>query len=53
MFPLGGIKPEYPESWIVTLVDKSVATYEYINFKFKDKFTLQFIFIINFLSFKL
>ena len=53
MFPIGGIKPEYLESWIVTIIDKSVATYEYINFKFKDSFTLQFIFLFNFLSFKL
>ncbi len=53
MFPIGGIKPAYLESWVVTLVDKSVATYEYINFKFKDKFSVWFIFIINFLSFKL
>ena len=53
MFPIGGIKPIYAESWVVTLVDKTVASYEYLNFKFKDKFSVWFIFIINFLSFKL
>lgn len=53
MFPIGGIKPIYAESWVVTLVDKTVASYEYLNFKFKDKFSVWFIFIINFLIFKL
>ena len=53
MFPIGGIKPLYLESWVVTIVDKSVATYEYFNFKFKDKFTLWIVFVINFLSIKL
>ena len=53
MYPIGLIKPEYIEAWIVSLVDKSVATYEYINYKFRDKFRLGFIFIINFLSMKL
>ena len=53
MFPIGGIKPLYLESWVVTIVDKSVATYEYFNFKFKDKFTLWIVFTINFLSIKL
>ena len=53
MYPIGKIQPLYPESWIVSMVDKSVATYEYINYKFKDKFILEFIFIINFLSMKM
>ena len=47
------IKPLYLESWVVTIVDKSVATYEYFNFKFKDKFTLWIVFMFNFLSIKL
>ena len=53
MYPIGLIKPEYIESWIVSLVDKSVATYEYINYKFKDKLALYLIFFINFLSMKI
>ena len=53
MYPIGLIKPICPESWIVTLVDKIVATYEYINYKFKDKFALYIIFILNFISVKI
>ena len=50
MYPIGNIKPCYPESWIVTIVDKSVATYEYIRYKYKDKIILYIIFITNILS---
>ncbi len=53
MYPIGLIKPLYLESWIVTFIDKIVATYEYINYKFKDKFVLEFIFLINSLRIKL
>ena len=53
MFPIGKIKPLYIESWIVTIVDKSVATYEYIRYKYKDKLVLHVIFMINLLSIKL
>ena len=53
MYPIGKIKPLFIESWIVTIIDKSVATYEYINYKFKDKLILEIIFIFNILSIKL
>jgi len=53
MYPIGLIKPECIEAWIVTLVDKTVATHEYINYKFKDKFALYIVFILNFLSMKI
>ena len=53
MYPIGLIKPESIEAWVVTLVDKSVASYEYINYKFKDKLALYLIFILNFLSMKI
>ena len=52
MYPIGLIKPLYPESWIVSLVDKSVATYEYINYKFKDKLSLYLVFCLNFITLK-
>ena len=52
MFPLGKIKPEYLESWIVSTVDKIVALDEYIVYKFKDKLVLFAIFAINFIRFK-
>ena len=53
MYPIGLIKPEYLESWVVTIVDKTVATYEYLNYKFKDKMALYLIFVLNFLSMKI
>lgn len=53
MYPIGLIKPNYLESWIVSIVDKVVAIYEYCNNKFKDKLALWIIFLINMLSVKL
>ena len=50
MYPIGLIKPNYLESWIVSIVDKVVAIYEYCNNKFKDKLALWIIFLINMLS---
>ena len=37
MFPLGKIKPNCKESWVVTSVDKSVALYECAKFKLGSK----------------
>lgn len=34
MFPLNMTLPRYKESWLLTLVDKSVAIYEYFTYKF-------------------
>lgn len=34
MFPLSKSVPKYKESWILTLVDKSVAIYECLSYKF-------------------
>ena len=53
MYPIGKIKPVYIESWVVTFVDKGVATYEYIHYKFRDKFMLYCLFLINLISIKL
>ena len=53
MYPIGLIKPLYKESWVVGFVDKIVALYEYINYKFKDKFALYIIFVFNFISIKI
>lgn len=53
MYPIGKIKPVFLESWVVTFVDKIVALYEYINYKFKDRLVLKIIFIFNILSLKL
>jgi len=47
MFPLGKIKPNCKESWVVTNVDKMVATYECIRYKFKDYFVFIFVMLIN------
>lgn len=40
MFPMGKIRPNCKESWIVTSVDKSVALYECTRFKLKNYFLL-------------
>ena len=37
MFPLGKVKPNCKESWVVSSVDKSVAIYELIRFKLKKR----------------
>lgn len=34
MFPLSMTLPKYKESWILTVVDKTVAIYEYFSYKF-------------------
>ena len=51
MFPLGLKVPKYKESWVLTIVDKSVATYEYAKFKLKNSLTLYSLFLINMLMF--
>ena len=51
MFPLGTTIPKYKESWVLTLVDKSVATYELTKFKFKNAIALYTIFFINMILF--
>ena len=42
MFPLGKIKPNCKESWVVTGVDKSVALYECARYKLKKKMISSF-----------
>ena len=51
MYPMGKIKPNCKESWIVTSVDKSVAIYECARFKFKECLAFTFVLVINFLHF--
>ncbi|MBQ3021058.1 MAG: HD family phosphohydrolase [Bacilli bacterium] len=51
MFPLGKTLPKYAESWVLTTVDKSVATYEQYKFKWKNALTVYTIFIINMILF--
>ena len=47
MFPLGKKLPKYKESWILTIVDKFVATYEQLNFKCRNTIALYMLFLIN------
>ena len=47
MFPLGKKVPKYKESWLLTIVDKVVATYEYLTFKFRYAVLARTIMIIN------
>ena len=49
MFPLGNVKPNCKESWVVTSVDKSVALYECARYKLKEKFFLMVTVVINFM----
>lgn len=50
MYPMGDIKPNCPESWVVTMVDKLVAIRECSIYKLREKVALGVIFTINFLS---
>lgn len=51
MFPLGKVVPKYKESWVLTAVDKGVATYEMSKYKWKNAITVYMIFIINMIMF--
>ena len=51
MFPMGKIKPNCKESWLVTSVDKGVAMYECARFKTKEALAFVFVLFINFLNF--
>jgi len=50
MFPVGKIKPKYTESWILTTVDKSVATYEQLRFKASLVLGIWTLFIFNMIT---
>ena len=50
MFPLAGVMPKYKESWLVTLVDKSVAIYEMYRYKFKLIINIWAIFLFNIIT---
>ena len=49
MFPLGNVRPNCKESWIVTGVDKSVAIYECARYKLREKLALMITIVINFM----
>lgn len=51
MFPMGKALPKYKESWVLTTVDKSVATYEMTKYKWKNAITVYMIFIMNMIMF--
>jgi len=51
MFPLGKEIPKYKESWILTGVDKGVATYEMTKFKLTTALTVYTLFITNMILF--
>lgn len=53
MFPMGDVRPNCKESWVVTSVDKLVAIRECGIYKLREKIALGIIFIINFISFNL
>lgn len=49
MYPMGKIKPNCKESWLVTSVDKSVALYEVARYKFKDYFMIAVAIVTKFM----
>jgi len=51
MFPLGKELPKYKESWVLTGVDKGVATYEMTKFKLTTALTIYTLFITNMILF--
>ena len=51
MSPLGDVKPNCRESWIVTNVDKSVACYECGMHKWREKIAVMMLFFINLMKF--
>ncbi len=51
MYPMGKVKPNCKESWLVSSVDKSVAIYECARFKAKEALAFTFVLVINFLHF--
>ncbi len=51
MFPMGKVKPNCKESWLVTSVDKSVAIYECARFKAKEALAFVMILIVNIMHF--
>ena len=51
MFPLSLKTPKYKESWVLTIVDKSVATYELTKYKFKNAIAVYTLFIMNMIMF--
>lgn len=50
MFPLKGETPKYKESVVVSLMDKSVATYEMFRFKFSMVLTIWILFLFNIIT---
>lgn len=51
MFPMGNTFPKYKESWVLTAVDKTVATYEQSKYKWKNAIAVYMIFIMNMIMF--
>ena len=50
MYPMGKIKPNCKESWLVNFVDTSVAIYECLRYKLKDCIAFGCVVIVNFIK---
>lgn len=50
MYPMGKVRPDCKESWVVTTVDKILAIRECSYYKLKEKLALSVLFIINFIN---
>ena len=51
MYPMGKTRPNCKESWLVTGVDKYVAIYECVRYKFKECLAFTCVLIFNFMHF--
>lgn len=49
MYPMGKVKPNCKESWLVTSIDKSVAAYECLRYKLKDYFIVMVTMVTQFM----
>lgn len=52
MFPITKKLPKYKESWLVTLVDKNVSTYEMLKFKLPLYAGIYLLFFMNVMAIK-
>ena len=50
MFPFCYVAPKYLESWVVSLVDKSVAIYEMYRYKLSLVLTIWIMFLFNMIT---
>ena len=48
MYPMGDVRPNCKESWLVSFIDKNVALYECARYKVKNEFAIISALVFNF-----